>query len=203
MIDFARWDVAALGAAWRAARPFPHLAIDGLLDGGDVQALREAMAKEPHWPGRGELFDFMASTDALAQPALRGFREALGGAAGRAAVAAITGRPVERIEVRSYVYLAGHYLLPHADWRAGAGRTVAFAYYLTPAGGCEGGELELFECAVEDGQVARARAAGTVAHRENRLVLFDVGVGTVHQVREVLRGARLSLAGWFLDGSGA
>lgn len=198
MIDFSRWDLGELSSAWRAARPFPHVVVDGLLAADAVQALRVAMAKEPHWPGHGELFEFMASTEALAQPELRGFAAALGGDDARAAVAAITGKRVDRVEMRSYVYLAGHYLLPHADWRDGVGRAVAYAYYLTPDGGCDGGELELFDCAVEGGAVASAAAAGTVAHRENRLVLFDVGVGTVHQVREVVRGARLSLAGWFL-----
>ena len=31
----------------------------------------------------------------------------------------------------------------------------------------------------------------------NRLVVFDVGDGSLHQVHEVLAGLRISLAGWF------
>jgi hypothetical protein len=45
--------------------------------------------------------------------------------------------------------------------------------------------------------VASAERALTVEHRTDRLVLFDVGIATLHEVREVLRGGRLSLAGWY------
>src|SRR5258708_7920683 len=95
-------------------------------------------------------------------------------AAALATVERITGKPVARVEGRSYVYGAGQYLLPHADHRPGVARAVAFAYYLTPAGGCEGGDLELFECAIEGGEIVSATSAKAVAHHPNRLVLFDV-----------------------------
>jgi Rps23 Pro-64 3,4-dihydroxylase Tpa1-like proline 4-hydroxylase len=65
---------------------------------------------------------------------------------------------------------------------------LAFAYYLPTPAPPEGGELELFR---------GFESARVIEPRPNRLVVFDVGDGTLHQVREVLAGLRLSLAGWF------
>lgn len=197
-IDFARWDLDALAREWRQAKPFPHVILDGAVGGERVRELREAMAKEPHWPGRGELFDFLSSTENLQNETLRAFRDALSSDEARRAIAAITGKEVGGIEMRSFVYLAGHYLLPHSDWREGVNRSIAYALYLTPKETCKGGELKLYDCAVERGEISRAVEAKTVEHREGRLVLFDVALATLHRVCEVQSGARLSLAGWFL-----
>ena len=62
----------------------------------------------------------------------------------------------------------------------------------------QGGELELFRCEVDDaGEIVATAPAARIAHRPNRLVLFDVSATSLHQIREVTSGARLSLAGWF------
>jgi hypothetical protein len=196
-IEVDRWDSVALASAWRAAQPFPHLVIDGLLSDGKCAELRRAMAKTTHDPARGEIYEMMISREPLVDPALRGFGSELGGEAMRALLSSVSGKTLSRIELRSYVYLPGQYLLPHADFRAGEGRQIAYAFYLSPPNYCEGGELDLYRCAVESGAVSSAERAATIEHRENRLVIFDVGIETVHEVREVLRGARLSLAGWF------
>jgi Rps23 Pro-64 3,4-dihydroxylase Tpa1-like proline 4-hydroxylase len=64
-----------------------------------------------------------------------------------------------------------------------------------------GGALELFDCAANAVSatrgVASARKAGRIAPRPGRLVLFAVSPTALHQVREVTRGERCSLAGWF------
>ncbi len=196
-IELSRWDPAALSAAWRAAQPFPHLVIDDLLPDGKCAELRRAMAKTTHDPARGEIFEMMISREPIAEPALRSFGSELGGEPMRALLSTVSGKTLSRIELRSYVYLPGQYLLPHADFRVGEGRLIAYAFYLTPPDYCAGGELDLYRCTVEHGAVASAERAVTIEPRENRLVIFDVGIETVHEVREVLRGARLSLAGWF------
>ena len=50
-------------------------------------------------------------------------------AVGLTAVRAITQQPVGSVELRSYVYMPGSYLLPHSDCQKQLGRLVAFAYY--------------------------------------------------------------------------
>lgn len=186
MIDLARWDLAALREEWLRATPFPHLVLDDVLD---VAPLREAVACEPHWPSHGELFEMMASSDALTQPALARFAETLP----IEAVAAISGVELRRIEARSYVYLPGSYLLPHTDF--GDSRRVAWVLYL--AVDCDGGDLRLYDCDVDGDVVTAARFARDIAPRPGRLVLFEVSPRSLHEVTEVTRGARVSLAGWF------
>jgi Rps23 Pro-64 3,4-dihydroxylase Tpa1-like proline 4-hydroxylase len=189
----------SLAAAWRAARPFPHVIVDGLLSVEDLSALRQAVAREPHFPGHGELYEHMASGEPMTHPTLRAMQDALGAPETLAAVAAITGRAVSRVDMRSYVYLAGSYLLPHTDHRPDPGdaRQVAYAFYLMPGETFDGGALELFACDVEGGEIVATRPETAIAPRENRLVLFDVSPLSLHQVREVTRGGRVSLAGWF------
>jgi hypothetical protein len=195
-IDFARWDLPALGAAWQAARPFPHVIVDGLVADDALHTLRAAMAEEPHWPNSNEIYEMMGSAQPMSHPTLRAFEATLGGHAAVEAVRAVTGKPVGRIEMRSYVFMPGMYLLPHSDCQRAIGRLVAFAFYLWP-GPCEGGELELFDCVVDGDAVVTSHPAGTIEPRANRLVLFDVSPASLHQVREVRAGARLSLSGWF------
>jgi Rps23 Pro-64 3,4-dihydroxylase Tpa1-like proline 4-hydroxylase len=197
MVPVARWDLAALAARWRDARPFPHLVLDDLVAPETLGALQQAVAQEPHWPNRGEIYDFMGSAESVGHPTLRALAADLGGPAMLAALHAITGRTVERVELRSYVYLAGSYLLPHTDSRATAGRRIAYAYYVW-TGGCEGGELELFDATMAGDELVSARPAVRITPRDNRIVLFDVTNASLHQVCEVLAGARVSLTGWFL-----
>lgn len=60
-----------------------------------------------------------------------------------------------------------------------------------------GGELELFRCATEAGELVETVSARVIGPRANRLVVFEVGDLSLHQVREVTGGLRISLAGWF------
>jgi Rps23 Pro-64 3,4-dihydroxylase Tpa1-like proline 4-hydroxylase len=137
----------------------------------------------------------MGSAERVQRPKLKAFHQALESAL--PAVRSISGREITRVDLRSYVYLAGSFLLPHSDCQTAGGRRVAFAYYLHSAG-CIGGELELFEARLEGEFPVETRAALTIEPRANRMVLFDVTPASIHQVREVLAGARISLSGWFL-----
>jgi len=196
-LDFARWDLPSLAAAWRAARPFPHVIVDGLVAPPALDELRAAVAREPHWPNRGDFYEMMASADPPAHPTLRAFAGELGAAPALDAVFAITGKRVARAEVRSYVYLPGSYLLPHSDCRADVRRAVAYAFYLSTADSISGGELELFQCKTEHDEIIETQSAALISPAANRLVLFDVSLISLHQVREVLSGGRVSFSGWF------
>jgi hypothetical protein len=197
------WDLPALAARWRAARPFPHLIVDDLLPFPRCADLLDAFAEEPCSHLHDEIFDLLASAPALEHPVLQSFRDELGAPDMLAALHCITQKRVGRIEMRGYAYEPGHYLLPHADHQRDVGRALAYAYYLdnpsptAPTAPIEGGELELFECTFADGEIVATTAAVRIAPTPNRLVLFDVGDASLHQVREVTRGTRLSLSGWF------
>jgi hypothetical protein len=196
-LDPSRWDAAALAASWRDAHPFPHVILDDLVTPARLQALREAVAREPHLAESSDFHEFMASGLPVQNRPLLELAEELGGAGMRELLARVTGKRVGRMELRSYVYLAGSYLLPHTDHRPGLGRLLAYAYYLVGAERCEGGELELFACDLEGEDVVATTPAATIEPRANRLVVFDVGLATLHQVREVTSGGRVSLAGWY------
>jgi len=197
VIPVAGWKLDELARSWAEARPFPHVILDDFVAPETLAGLLQAVSQEPHFANRGEIYDFMASSPEVEHPTLQAFQAALGSPETLAAVRAISGRAVRTVDMRSYVYLPGSYLLPHADSRASIGRLVAFAFYIYTHG-CEGGELELFTCEMAGDEVASATAAQRIAPRDNRIVLFDVTPASLHQVREVLAGHRVSLTGWYL-----
>lgn len=197
-LALAAWDVPALAEAWRRAEPFPHVVIDGMVSAGDLDLLRDSIGREPHDAEHSEIVDCYASAPVLTEPNLAAFAAAMAAPDVLAAVQAITGKCVSSVEVRSYFYVRGGYLLPHTDGMKQIGRQVAFAAYVSIDGQCEGGELELFRCELDAaGEIAAAEPAVVVEHRGNRLVLFDVSETSLHQIREVTAGSRVSLAGWF------
>ena len=175
-------DEAALSRAWRTAEPFPHLVIDDFVAHGPLMELLDEEGVERQ---EGDIFAFEASRDLDELSAA--FGAALCGPLAR-----ITGKPIARAALRAYAYRPGHYLLPHTDHQDGRPRLVAFAYYLPTPEPPRGGELELF-CVSPD----RVDSAVVIAPVPWRLALFDCSDVSVHQVREVLAGLRLSLAGWF------
>lgn len=193
----AAWnDEPALAAAWQAARPFPHLVFDDFVA---PQALSEMFAlldEESVARYEGNLFVFEASAP---DPATAEFRELRDSFARLLAppLGRITGKPVVRADMRAYAYRVGHYLLPHSDHREGLERALAYAYYLPSPEPPTGGELELFRCELADGKLVATEPDLLVEPRANRLVVFDVSDVSLHQVREVLGGLRISLAGWF------
>lgn len=171
-------DEAALTAAWNSAQPFPHVVIDNFVPETPILELLddEAVVRQ-----EGDIFAFEASANLADLSA--SFGAALCGPLSR-----ITGKTTTRAELRAYAYRPGHYLLPHTDHQDGLTRLLAFAYYLPTPDPPTGGELELYK-GIESARVITSTA--------DRLVIFDVGDNTLHQVREVLSGLRLSLAGWF------
>jgi Rps23 Pro-64 3,4-dihydroxylase Tpa1-like proline 4-hydroxylase len=197
-IDFSRWDLPALTAAWRAARPFPHVVVDDVLPEDKLQQLRVAVSREPHTPNVDHFYEMMGSGLPVLHPVLFDFATALGAPDALGAIEAISGKRLGSVEMRSYVYLAGSFLLPHSDCRSDLDRRVAYAYYLLPRETSVGGELELYECDLEGDEVVATRSSTVIEPRGNRLVIFDVSPTTLHQVREVTHGGRVSLSGWYI-----
>ncbi len=197
VVDFQRWDLEDLSRRWREARPFPHVIVDDLVEPAALAAMIDAAGQEPFLPNRGEIFDFFGSEQPVQQPELQAFVEAFGSAAALAAMRAITGQEVQRVELRSYVYQPGHYLLPHLDHQSVLGRKLACAFYMLVPDDGEGGELELFEVELRGRIIVNAKPALRITPRPNRVVIFEVSDRSLHQVREILAGTRLSMAGWF------
>ena len=184
----------ALADAWRRAEPFPHLVVDDFAT--DVSALFAVIEEEAVERYEGDIFRFEASAP---EPTTQEFRELRDGFAAALAprLSRITGKQVSRVDMRAYAYRPGHYLLPHSDHRDGLSRALAYAYYLPSPEPPRGGELELFTCRVDGGEIVATESALMIEPRGNRLVVFDVSDVSLHQVREVLAGLRISLAGWF------
>jgi Rps23 Pro-64 3,4-dihydroxylase Tpa1-like proline 4-hydroxylase len=186
-------DIPDLTTEWRDARPFPHVVIDDFV--AEPDALLAILDDEPVERYEADIFAFEATAPEPETEAFRALREAFARAV-CPALSRITGKPVSRTDLRAYAYRPGHYLLPHTDHQVGLARVLAVAYYLPSPEPPIGGELELFACTIETGELTSTVSAKVIEPRANRLVVFDVGDATLHQVREVLAGLRLSLAGW-------
>ncbi len=165
--------------------PFRHVIIDAacarpeeLLAVGDEEGVAAY---------ESDIFKFEATAPEPRSPEFRALRDAFA-AELAPALSRLTGRHVTRCDMRAYAYRAGHYLLPHTDHQDGLLRQLAYAYYLPSPEPPTGGELELF---------TGMQSAKLIEPRDNRLVIFEVGDHSLHQVREVLSGLRISLAGWF------
>lgn len=164
--------------------------------------VRDAFDDEDADRIQDEIFDVTASSSPPSTPALASLHAALGRRETLDVVGAITGAELVSVEMRAYVYARGQYLLPHADRDEGGRRAVAFAFYVDARPGedgapLEGGELDLYATETRDGDIVRATIATTIVPRANRCVLFEVSPTSLHRVREVRSGVRLSVAGWF------
>jgi Rps23 Pro-64 3,4-dihydroxylase Tpa1-like proline 4-hydroxylase len=196
-VDWSRFDRTALAHSWRCATPFPHIVLDGFLPDASLADLRQAVSREPHGPNYADFYEMMASAEPVAHPTLRRFADEITTPDACRFAADVTGKTPARADLRSYVYLAGSYLLPHSDYQATAGRLLSWALYLLPRASSAGGELELFDCALDREEVVSAKPSTVIDPVENRFVLFDVSPRSLHQVREVTGGGRASLSGWF------
>ncbi|MFT3697049.1 MAG: 2OG-Fe(II) oxygenase [Kofleriaceae bacterium] len=171
-------DEVSLATQWRTSAPFPHLVIDGF-SAPDLMEVLEDQGVDRY---QGDLFEFEASP--VGGLALAGeFATLLCPVLER-----VTGKVVRKADMRAYAYRPGHYLLPHTDHQDGLGRVLAYAWYLPTPEPPTGGELELF---------AGWESARVIEPAPWRIAIFEVGDRSLHQVREVLSGLRLSLAGWF------
>jgi len=189
-------DEDRLARTWRAALPFPHLVFDDFAPAAALPELLAILEEELVERYEGDIFAFDASAPEPATAELRALRESF------AAVLApplsrIAGRRLRRADMRAYAYRPGHYLLPHSDHQQDLGRAVAYAYYLPSPDPPSGGELELFACRSEGDELVSTDSARMIEPAPNRLVVFEVSTRSLHQVREVLDGLRISLAGWF------
>ena len=175
-------------AAWTTS-PFAHVVIDDAYD--DPDALLAILDDEgvERYESEIALFDASAVTPS---PPLAAIRDELA-----RAFAPVLPKPVRTADMRAYAYRPGNYLLPHTDHRESLERVFAYAYYLPSPEPPTGGELELFACTLRDGEITAVESGRVIEPRANRLVIFDVSDGSLHQVREVLAGLRISLAGWF------
>lgn len=188
-------DEARLGASWRDATPFPHLVIDDFVAAENLPALLGILEEEAIEHYQGDIYSFDASAPEPQTDALRELRDSFGKTLAPA-LARITGKPVTRADMRAYAYRPGHFLLPHSDHQEGVGRQLAYAYYAPSPEPPEDGALELFRCVIENGEVVLTESARIIEARPNRIAIFDVSDVSLHQVREVLGGLRISLAGW-------
>jgi prolyl 3-hydroxylase /prolyl 3,4-dihydroxylase len=89
------------------------------------------------------------------------------------------------------LYQRTHYLLPHDDQLDG--RAVAFMYYLTSLNQDEGGAL----CLYDSKDNTPTRIQQKIQPQKNTFVFFRVSAKSFHEIKEVLRGNRLTLTGWF------
>lgn len=198
ILDLRAWDCDLLRRTYQTAAPFAHVVLEDFVDATFRSELVAAFEEEDAQNLQDEIFDVMASSAPPSHPAFVRFHEAFGSPALLDAVGAMTGHRLSGVETRAYAYLPGHYLLPHADKDDGGRRRVAYAYYVDVLDGLEGGELDLYECVLDGEDIIRTSVAKTIAPRKNRFVLFEVTPTSLHRVREVTSGGRLSLAGWFV-----
>jgi hypothetical protein len=193
-------------AAWRWARPFPFAVIDNFIEESRRRDLVAAFFEESAEELRAEGYAVLASPQPPAQPVLRAFHEELASAPALTALSALLGEPLVRAESRAYVFQPGHFLLPHTSQARDGRRAVAFVYQIDASLDLEGGELCLHHHL--DDRASPEPSGGWAEEgsppspielpaRSNRLVLFAVSDASVHEVREVLRGCRLSITGWF------
>lgn len=196
-LSAATWNLRLLERRWQRAQPFPHIVLQKSLDEAACAELTAALDEEPAERLAGEIYEVMATGRDFEHPTLTAFTDELESDEVLAAVSAISGKRVTRVKARGYAFSAGHYLLPHADRDTDALRQIAFALYVAVSPHLEGGELELFDCQVELGQIIATEPAGRILPEAGTLVLFDVSDRSLHQVREVLAGTRASISGWF------
>lgn len=191
-----RVDVDPLAASWRAAEPFPHVVIDDVVAASELDTMLAILDDEPVEHAQGDIFAFDATAPEPTTAEFRALRDQFA-AELAPALTRISGTLVSRADMRAYAYRPGHYLLPHTDHQDGLGRVLAYAYYLPTPAPAYGGELEFYRCKLEHGELVSTDTAKLIEPRANRLVVFEVSERSLHQVREVLDGLRLSLAGWF------
>jgi len=185
-----------LAIAWRDADPFPHLVLDEFVAQEKLPELFAILEEEPVERYEGEIYAFDATAPEPKTEGLRMLRDSFARLLAPP-LARITNKALRRVEMRAYAYRVGDHLLPHSDHRQEVGRALAFAYYLPSPEPPTGGELELFRVRMDGSEIVATESARIIEPCGNRLVVFEVGDASLHQVREVLAGMRLSLSGWF------
>ncbi len=199
-IDLDHLGDPSLALDWAESAPFPHIILDDFLRAGQSKVLFDALCEEALVDMRDEIYECEATAVALTHPTLRAFHDELTSDAVRARLRVLTGKELTRADCRGFVYRPGHYLLPHSDHQEAVGRAVAFALYLDTPEAVTGGELELFACTRDvdaNDEIVATITASLIEPAPSRIVLFEVGEISLHQIREVTAGVRVSLSGWF------
>jgi hypothetical protein len=189
-------DEALLTETWRTSAPFPHLVIDDFVPDDAMPELLAIIEEQAVDRCEADIYAFEATPPEPRTESLRALRASFASTLA-GPLSRITNKSLQRADMRAYAYRAGDYLLPHSDHQAGIGRALAYAFYLPTPEPPRGGELELFRCVVEGGEIVATESALLIEPRANRIVVFDVSDVSLHQVREVLEGLRPSLSGWF------
>jgi Rps23 Pro-64 3,4-dihydroxylase Tpa1-like proline 4-hydroxylase len=186
-------------AAWRWARPVPYVVLDNLLDEESRRDLVAGFFDETAQELHTESYSVLASPSPPQQPALRALHDGFAATETLAAVSALTGEDVVRIRSRAFVFQPGHFLLPHPSQEPAGRRAVAFAYCIDASMDLEGGDVWVYERSEINpaDPFVETEPHTVVAARSNRLLLAAVSEDSIHEVREVVRGCRLSLTGWF------
>ena len=188
--SFDRAALVALGrqhhAAYRAAQPYPHVVIDGLLGDARSAALAQAFPPptHPHWKRRdhaeqaGRLSQLARTDFADVDGALRWFLAELGGLAFLDFLGALSGQrgliaDPHFVGAGPMATLPGGHLALHADFNRDStrhlDRALTVLYYLpTTWDEAWGGELELWDR-------ARTRREVAIAPIRDRLVVMAYG----------------------------
>lgn len=188
--SFDRAALLALGrahhAAYRAAQPYPHVVIDGLLGDARAAALAQAFPAptHPHWKRRdhveqaARLSQLQRTDFADVDPALRWLLAELGGMTFLDFLAALSGQrgliaDPHFVGAGPMATLPGGHLAVHADFNRDSARhldrALTVLYYLPTAwDDAWGGELELWDR-------ARTRREVAIAPRRDRLVVMAYG----------------------------
>ena len=145
-------DETQLTTSWRTAEPFPHVVVDDFVSADRLPELLAILEEEAVDRYEGDIFRFEASAPQPATQEFRALRDQFA-AALAPALSRITGKLVSRADMRAYAYRPGHYLLPHSDHQEALARVLAYAYYLPSPKPPHGGELELFACRVDAGEI--------------------------------------------------
>lgn len=196
-IDLDHLGDPSLALDWAESAPFPHVVLDDFLRDGAGKELFDALCDEALQDLHDEIYDCEATATAVTHPVLRAFHDELTSEPVLARLRVLTGKALTRCDLRGFVYRAGHYLLPHSDHQESVGRAIAFALYLDAQEAIVGGELELFACTREGDEIVATMTASLIEPAPSRVVLFEVGETSLHQIREVTAGVRVSLSGWF------
>ena len=176
--------------------PFPHVIIKNFLDEQTLDLVTYALAGLEYQFDDSDLFNYLSFglTD-VDHPVINILRDDLGDDNWRDKVAKKFGvKQLSKIDMSSYVYGLGSFLLPHDDQVEG--RIIAYSLHLTDVEISEdmGGALHLYEA----DNVGKSKLVKSIIPEYNSLIMFEVSDKSWHQVGEVLEDIqRLTVTGWY------
>jgi len=206
--------LAEFAAQFRAAQPYPHLALQDLLDASFARTLENELRGLAYYTKSSDLFEFAQSSDlkSVDSPLVRKLKSVLYGPRFRSILQTITGIELpqglgEDVSMSANVYGDTNTLLCHDDELQG--RRIAYILYFVPKdwdAKTDGGALDLFATDPATGQPGAV--VKSLSPAWNSFAFFEVSPASFHQVAEVTVGdktdpatgenrVRLSVSGWF------